>query len=65
MIITFKQAGMLILLAFYCLQSTAQAGDAAGKVIYLQGDAWVEQTFSNRDLESGSIVYSGDNIRTG
>jgi hypothetical protein len=65
MINLIRQAGIIIVLAFFCLQSTAQAGDPAGKVIFLQGNAWVEQGLAKRDLESGSIVYSGDNIRTG
>lgn len=41
------------------------AQDAAGKIIYLKGTAWVEQGQARKNLDKGSIVYVGDQVRTG
>jgi hypothetical protein len=58
------QIGLIWILAF-SVYSTGFAGDPAGKIIYLKGDAWVKSGFAKKRLKSGSIVYSGDQIRTG
>ena len=58
------QVGFILVLAF-SVYSTGFAKDAAGKITYLKGDAWIESGFAKNPLRSGSIVYSGDKIRTG
>ena len=65
MIILNKQAGIIVLLAFFFSTGIVQAENPAGKVTFLTGEAWVEQGLAKRPLDSGSIVYSGDKIRTG
>jgi hypothetical protein len=58
------QVGLIWVLAF-SVCSTGFAQDPAGKVTFLKGDAWVESGIAKSPLKSGSIVYSGDKIRTG
>lgn len=45
--------------------SAAYAQDPAGKVTFLEGEAWVQQGLARNPLDAGSIVYTGDQIRTG
>ena len=59
------KAGTLLGLALYLLVFGAFAQDPAGKITYLDGEAWVRQGAQENPLESGSIVYSGDQIRSG
>ena len=59
------KAGTLLGLTLYLLAFTALAQDPAGKITYLDGEAWVQQGIARNPLESGSIVYTGDQIRSG
>lgn len=43
----------------------ARAQDPAGKVTFLEGDAWVQEGLARNPLDTGSVVYTGDQIRTG
>lgn len=43
----------------------AHAQDPAGKVTFLEGEAWVQQGLARNPLDTGSVVYTGDQIRTG
>ena len=37
----------------------------AGKITFLKGKAWVQQGVAKNPLDSGSVIYAGDQIRTG
>jgi hypothetical protein len=43
----------------------AHAQDPAGQITFLEGEAWVQEGVARNPLENGSIVYTGDQIRTG
>jgi hypothetical protein len=43
----------------------AQARDPAGQVTFAEGEAWVQVGVARNPLETGSIVYTGDQVRTG
>lgn len=45
--------------------SNGLAQSIAGTVTFLKGEAWVQKGVARRPLESGSIIYVGDNIGTG
>lgn len=62
----FKWYGMLLMIIAGLLTGPpALAQEAAGKVIYLKGKAWVQQGQARKALKKDSIVYSGDQLRTG
>lgn len=52
---------LVLLLGF----SAAHAQDPAGKITYLDGEAWVQKGIARQPLETGSVVYTGDQIRSG
>ncbi len=54
-----------IVLMWIAFTAQAQQGNPAGKVTYLKGDAWVQDGLARRPLETGSILYAGDQLRTG
>jgi len=59
-------AGILFLALTCCLVSSqGLARDAAGKITFLKGEAWVQDGLAQRPLDTGSIIYSGDQLRTG
>ena len=51
--------------ALFLSLPAARAQDPAGKVTYLEGEAWVQQGLARNPLDTGSVVYTGDQIRTG
>lgn len=55
----------MVMLAGLTVLLPAQAQSPAGQVVSLRGDAWVEQGLARRPLQIDSIVYSGDQLRTG
>ena len=59
------RAAIVFALAFLLSLPVARAQDAAGKVTFLEGEAWVQQGLARNPLDTGSIVYTGDQIRTG
>ena len=63
--LTGYKAGALVALALYCIAFGAFAQDPAGKITFLDGDAWVEKGMARNPLETGSIVYTGDRIQSG
>ena len=56
-----------VLLGAICLlTSTATlAKEVAGKIIHLKGTAWVQAGQARKSLDTGSIIYAGDQLRTG
>ncbi len=65
MMINVKQAGLLIALSFIGIVGGAAAQDPAGKITYLDGEAWVQKGVARNPLATGSIVYTGDQINSG
>lgn len=59
------EAGALVALALYILSFGAAAQDPAGKITYLEGQAWVQKGVARNPLQTGSIVYTGDQINSG
>lgn len=55
----------LLILTCLLASSPGYAGEVAGKVTFLKGKAWVQQGLAKNPLDTGSIVYSGDQIHTG
>lgn len=55
---------LLIVLAVL-VSPQAIAKEAAGKITYLKGEAWVQEGVTKRSLDKGSVVYAGDQLRTG
>jgi hypothetical protein len=43
----------------------AYAQDPAGQVTFVEGEAWVQAGVARNPLETGSIVHTGDLVRTG
>jgi len=43
----------------------AHARDPAGQVTFAEGEVWVQVGVARNPLETGSIVYTGDQVRTG
>ena len=60
-----RKTGTFMVLVFFCLSATARAADPAGKITFLEGEAWVQDGYARKTLETGSIVYTGDRLRTG
>lgn len=56
---------LLFLLTCLAFSLPADARDVAGKITFLKGEAWVQQGVARQLLDTGSIIYSGDQIRTG
>jgi len=54
-----------LVLACLVLSSPAYAQEAAGKVTYLKGEAWVQVGVAKNPLDESSILFAGDQIRTG
>ena len=65
MIKSCRQVAIFLTLMGIGIASPVFAQDPAGKITYLDGDAWVQQGQARNRLESGSIVYTGDQIHTG
>lgn len=63
--LTICGAGTCLLLALLLAPAAAQAQDPAGKITFLEGEAWVQKGLARNPLESDSVVYAGDRIRTG
>jgi hypothetical protein len=59
------RVGTFIALVWVIGAHNAHAQDPAGQVTFLEGEAWVQQGVARNPLEDGSIVYTGDQIRTG
>ena len=59
------QAVLLVSLIVIGIASPAFAQDPAGKITYLDGEAWVEKGLARNPLRTGSIVYTGDRIQSG
>ncbi|MCP4332628.1 MAG: hypothetical protein GY785_08220 [Gammaproteobacteria bacterium] len=57
--------GAIVILTLFCLVSTVHAKEVAGKITYVKGVAWVQDGVSKRRLDSGSVIYAGDQLRTG
>jgi hypothetical protein len=62
---TWKNAGTVVVLAFFWFASNAFAADPVGKITYLKGAGWVQDGYARKSLRSGSIVYVGDELHTG
>jgi len=56
---------LILLITNILLCSNGFAQSVAGEVTFLKGDAWVQQGVSKNPLNTGSVIYEGNNIRTG
>ena len=58
---------LAVLLGAICLLlgTPALAREVAGKIVHLEGTAWVEAGQVRNTLDEGSIIYAGDQLRTG
>jgi len=54
-----------LVVACFVLSGPGYANEVAGKITYLKGKAWVQQGVAKNPLDSGSVIYAGDQIRTG
>lgn len=56
--------GAFIALVWILGTHLAHAQDPAGQVTFLEGEAWVQEGIARNPLENGSIIHTGDQIRT-
>jgi hypothetical protein len=56
---------LILLIANILICSNGLAQEIAGQVSFVKGEAWVQQGLAKRPLDTGSIIYVGDNLRTG
>ena len=54
----------ILLMAFTLVDGIAWARDAAGKVAHIKGRAWAQVGEARNMLETGAVVYTGDQIHT-
>lgn len=54
-----------LVVACFVVSGPGYAEEVAGKITYLKGKAWVQQGVAKNPLDSGSVIYAGDQIRTG
>lgn len=55
---------LTLLMAFSVVGGNAWARDAAGKVVHIKGRAWVQVGIARNTLETGAVIYTGDEIHT-
>lgn len=56
---------LALLLTVGLIDASAVARDAAGKVAYVKGEAWVQVGAARNPLETGAVFFTGDEIHTG
>jgi len=54
-----------LILACFVISNPGYAKDVAAKVTFLKGTAWVQEGVASNPLDTGSIIYAGDQVRTG
>ena len=54
-----------LILACFVVSGPGYAREVAGKITFLKGKAWVQEGVAKNPLDSGSVIYAGDQIRTG